>query len=261
MPVNFDDQPLGLPRRRAGVVVIGSEGEIPVTIHRRHGHHKRVDMNVLCEEADRLTERVWHIVHDLAIAVLLCPLDELSLGLLHEHAIGLDAAHQLVTQKRPLHVLFRVHVVDLHIVDRSSFGPNRECFHQRRWLAHRLAYGDDAVASDVRDSAMAIGKLRFVLVFVSHQFFLLGNAQGTSSSRQPLASGLVCKSAWCARSSLPPHLPDLRPEWRRSRYLAWAGSSTRVWTRRRIPRRACPLRRLDGALSPCPSQGWQRPSR
>src|ERR1700678_112053 len=75
MPIDFHDQPLGRARRCAGVGVICSEGEIPIAIHLRHGHQKRVDMNVLREEADRLTERVWNVVHDLAITILLPLLD------------------------------------------------------------------------------------------------------------------------------------------------------------------------------------------
>src|ERR1700688_533365 len=38
MPVDLHDQPLGCPRRCAGVVVICSESEIPVPVHRRHGN-------------------------------------------------------------------------------------------------------------------------------------------------------------------------------------------------------------------------------
>src|SRR5271170_7207464 len=57
-------------------------------------------MNVLCEEADRLAERVGHVVHDLTIPILLSLLDKTSFGLLQEHAIGLDSAHQLVAQER-----------------------------------------------------------------------------------------------------------------------------------------------------------------
>src|SRR5580704_1735569 len=127
-------------------------------------------MNVLCEEADRLAERVGHVVHDLTIPILLSLHDKTSFGLLQEHAIGLDSAHQLVAQERLLHVLFRVHVVHLHVIDGASLRPSRKCFHQCWWLANCLAYGHDAVAGDLLGGAVAISKLCLVLAFVRHHF-------------------------------------------------------------------------------------------
>jgi len=125
---------------------------------------------VLCEEADRLAERVGHVVHDLTIPILLSLLDKTSFGLLQEHAIGLDSAHQLVTQERPLHVLFRVHVVHLQVIHGPRSRPGGKCFHQRWRLAHCLAYGHDTVAGDLLDGAVAVGKLCLVLAFVRHHF-------------------------------------------------------------------------------------------
>src|ERR1700722_12740298 len=89
MPVDFDNQPLRLSRCTAGVVVIGSEGEVSVSVHRRHGHEKCIDVNLLREKTDRLTERIRYVVDDLTIAVFLSLLDQVTLGLLYEHAIGL----------------------------------------------------------------------------------------------------------------------------------------------------------------------------
>src|SRR5580658_1789280 len=100
--IDFDDQPLGLARRRAGVVVVGSEGEIPVSVHGRDGNQKCIGMNVVRKEADRLTERIRYVVHYLTISVFLPLLDQVTLGLLYEHAIGLYPSHQLVAQQRPL---------------------------------------------------------------------------------------------------------------------------------------------------------------
>src|SRR6202167_3700365 len=129
MLIDFDDQPLGLARRRAGVVVIGSKGEIPVSVNGRDGNQKCIGMNVVREEADRLAERIWDVVHDLTIAIFLSLLDEVTLGLLYEHAMGLYPTHQLIAQERAPHVLFGVHVVELHVVYFPSLRARRERFH------------------------------------------------------------------------------------------------------------------------------------
>src|SRR6202789_4737851 len=129
MLVDLDDQRLGLARRCAAVVVIGAEGEIPVTVHGRDGHQKCIGMNVIREEADRLAERIWDVVHDLTTAIFFSLLDEVTLGLLYEHAMALYPAHQLIAQERALHVLLSVHVVELHVVDFPSLRARRERFH------------------------------------------------------------------------------------------------------------------------------------
>src|SRR6202040_1984133 len=169
-------------------------------------------MNVLCEEADRLAERVGHVVHDLTIPILLSLLDKISFGLLQEHAIGLDSAHQLVAQERLLHVLFRVHVVHLHVIDGASLRPSRKCFHQCWWLAYCLAYGHDAVAGDLLGGAVAVGKLCLVLAFVRHHFSVQRDSASLFLSF-PNGNLNVAPAKIC-------HLGDATPVW----YTEYCGS-------------------------------------
>lgn len=83
---------------------------------------------------------------------------------------------------------FRVHIVDLNIVDVPGLGALRQRLHQSWRLAGRLPDSNGTVAPNLFDCGVTIRQLRFVLCLVSNIF--LHFDQPAASKRSD--SGSLC---------------------------------------------------------------------